>query len=211
MELENRKIQWDYEALKQKLAQAQLAADQANSGPTPAKIAGSVAFLQEETYKAQLNVLQNEVALYERKIAQLQQQIGSQSNPDQSQLDQLRANKQTLDMFDAELTKINKLIEEIRLSRPSTEAAATNSKNRVFVTGRVQRSGDLQYDKPLTVLQALALAGGFQEYAKTDAISIIRVNGDSTTLLRFNYSDVIKGINSSQNIYLTNGDVVVVP
>jgi hypothetical protein len=65
MELENRKLQREYEALKQKLAEAQLVANQASTGPAPelqdtARIGGSVAFLQDELKKTdeQLRTLQ---------------------------------------------------------------------------------------------------------------------------------------------------------
>src|SRR5436309_5759664 len=36
---------------------------------------------------------------------------------------------------------------------------------RVFVTGKVQKPGPLTIEKPITVLQALAMAGGFAEFA----------------------------------------------
>jgi hypothetical protein len=216
MELEIREMQREYEALKQKLEQAQLESNQSNRGPVPepqdrAKVGGSVAFLQEETNKTQLRILQTEIAVRERYIAQLRQQIGNQSNPNQSQLDQLHANEEALERYKADLSRINKQIEEKQLTSSSSQAVDSNSKYRVYVTGRVQRPGDIPSDKQLTVLQALALGGGFQEYAKRDAISIIRTNGNSSTLFRFNYSEVISGVNSMQNIYLENGDVVVVP
>jgi protein involved in polysaccharide export with SLBB domain len=209
-------MQREYEALKQKLEQAQLESNQSNRGPVPepqdrAKVGGSVAFLQEETNKTQLRILQTEIAVRERYIAQLRQQIGNQSNPNQSQLDQLHANEEALERYKADLSRINKQIEEKQLTSSSSQAVDSNSKYRVYVTGRVQRPGDIPWEKPLTVLQALALAGGFQEYAKSDAVSIIRTNGNSSTLFRFNYSEVIRGVNSSQNFYLENGDVVVVP
>jgi beta-lactamase regulating signal transducer with metallopeptidase domain len=165
-------------------------------------------FLQ---YRSQLGVLQAEVGVRERQVAQLRQQIGSQPNPNQSQLDQLRGDEEALKRYNAEISRITKLIEEKQLTGPSSQVVDSTSKYRVYVTGRVQKPGDIPYDKPLMVLQALALAGGFQEYAKRDAISIIRMNGNSSTLFRFNYSEVISGVNSSQNIYLENGDVVVVP
>jgi polysaccharide export outer membrane protein len=110
-----------------------------------------------------------------------------------------------------DLNVLSKLIEEKQLTSSSSQVVDSNPKYLVYVTGRVQRPGDFPWDKPLTVLQALALAGGFQDYAKPEAVSIIRMNGNSSTLIRFNYSEVIRGVNSSQNIYLENGDVVVVP
>ena len=214
-ELENRTLQRQYEDLRQKLAQAQAiqaSLDQAPDLQQIAKISGSVAFLQDATHQAELRLiqmLQTEVAVREKNIAQLGQQIGNQPNPNQSQLDQLHANEEALERYKADLSRIDKQIEEKLLT--SSSSVDSNSKNRIFVTGRVQRPGVFHYDKPLTVLQALALAGGFQEYAKTDAISIVRMNGDSSTLFRFTYPDVIKGVNNAQNIYLESGDVVVVP
>lgn len=82
---------------------------------------------------------------------------------------------------------------------------------RVFVTGKVQKPGPLTIEKPVTVLQALALAGGFVEFAGTSEIAIISNNGNKSTLLKFNYGEFIKGKNSDQNIFLRSGDVVVVP
>lgn len=82
---------------------------------------------------------------------------------------------------------------------------------RVYVTGKVLKPGMIMMEKPVTVLQALALAGGFSEYANQAEIVIIRNSGEDTTLYRFVYPDVIKGKNFSQNMLLRTGDVVVVP
>ncbi len=83
---------------------------------------------------------------------------------------------------------------------------------RVFVTGRVAKPGMIPSEKPITVLQALSLAGGFLEYANLSGIVIIRSTGNQTQdIFRFNYTDAIKGANFNQNILLKSGDVVVVP
>ena len=66
-------------------------------------------------------------------------------------------------------------------------------------------------EKEISVLQALALAGGFTDFASPAEIVIIRNSGEDATLYRFNYPDVIKGKNFSQNMLLKSGDVVVVP
>jgi polysaccharide export outer membrane protein len=66
-------------------------------------------------------------------------------------------------------------------------------------------------EKPVTVLQALALAGGFQDYAKEEEMTIIRSDGDANLVFGFNYRDVIRGKNTEQNILLRSGDVVVIP
>jgi len=82
---------------------------------------------------------------------------------------------------------------------------------RVFVMGKVARPGALQVEKPISILQALALSGGFTEFANPDEIVIIRNTGEDSTLFSFKYSELIKARNFTQNMLLRSGDVVVVP
>jgi len=86
---------------------------------------------------------------------------------------------------------------------------------RIYVIGKVQKPGTLGNEKPVTVLQALAMAGGFQEYAKKKEITIIRSgafqggNTQKEKKFNFNYEEVVlKDSKSDQNIYLESGDVV---
>jgi polysaccharide export outer membrane protein len=82
---------------------------------------------------------------------------------------------------------------------------------RLYVVGKVQRPGPLVADKPLTVLQALTLAGGFLDYAKSAEITIIRNTGQGNEFLKFDYTEVIKGRKIGENVFLKPGDVIVVP
>jgi polysaccharide export outer membrane protein len=82
---------------------------------------------------------------------------------------------------------------------------------RVFVTGKVAKAGMIVFEKPISVLTALALAGSFTEFAKPAEIVVIRGSGEDSNLYKVNYPDLIKGINFSQNMLLKSGDVVVVP
>ena len=82
---------------------------------------------------------------------------------------------------------------------------------RVFVTGKVAKAGTVMAEKPLTVLQALAMAGGFTDFANPAEMVIIRNTGNGNVLFRFNYPEVIKGKNFNQNMLLKSGDVIVVP
>ena len=63
----------------------------------------------------------------------------------------------------------------------------------------------------MTVLQALALAGGFREFAKKEAILIIRQKADQQIAIAFNFKDVEAGLKLEQNVYLEAGDTIVVP
>jgi len=80
-----------------------------------------------------------------------------------------------------------------------------------FVLGKVAKPGMFNVSKPLTVLQALALAGGPVTFADEDDIKVMRQEGSKTIKLPFNYKDVKRGKNLDQNIVLERGDVVVVP
>ncbi len=80
-----------------------------------------------------------------------------------------------------------------------------------YVIGKVAKPGMYNVSRPLSVLQALALAGGLTTFAKQNNISIIRHHGQKTMRILFNYEQVKKGENLEQNILLERGDVVLVP
>ena len=82
---------------------------------------------------------------------------------------------------------------------------------KIYVTGKVSKLGMLMSEKPISVLQAISMAGGFSEFANPSETVIIRNTGEDSTLYKFNYPEVIKGRNFSQNMLLRSGDVVVVP
>lgn len=83
---------------------------------------------------------------------------------------------------------------------------------RFNVLGEVTKPGSYLLTNSTTVLDAIALAGGFRDFAKEKAIYVLRHNTDGTeTRLPFNYKEVIKGKNVQQNIKLQARDSVVVP
>jgi polysaccharide biosynthesis/export protein len=77
-----------------------------------------------------------------------------------------------------------------------------------FVVGRVARPGAFPLDKPTRFLQALALAGGFLEFAKTDRVLIFRGGG---RVIPVNYKKLESGTDTSDNVLLQTGDTLVVP
>jgi polysaccharide biosynthesis/export protein len=95
-------------------------------------------------------------------------------------------------------------------ARASVMVTEINSR-KVFVTGGVDRPGAFPLNGPMTVLQAIALAGGLLEFADAEHIEIFRADGGATTRVRFNYKDLIKGKKAAENMALKPGDTVVVP
>ncbi len=80
-----------------------------------------------------------------------------------------------------------------------------------YVVGKVAKPGMYNTSGTITVLQALALAGGPTTFAEEDDIAVMRKQGNRTIKLPFNYEKVKKGKNLEQDIVLERGDVVVVP
>lgn len=83
--------------------------------------------------------------------------------------------------------------------------------NRVFVTGQVLRPGPYVLSGPTTVLQVLAMAGGFTEFADRKHVLVTRIDNGAPSAFTFNYDDVIKRRDLSQLVPLKAGDTVVVP
>jgi polysaccharide export outer membrane protein len=82
---------------------------------------------------------------------------------------------------------------------------------RVYVIGAVKKEGPIDMKAPLTVLQAVAEAGGLNDYAKRSKIYILRKSDRKEVRLPFDYSAVIKGSHAEQNVTLQVGDTVVIP
>jgi len=77
-----------------------------------------------------------------------------------------------------------------------------------YVTGEVNHPGAVTIQSQLTVLQALAIAGGLKDFANAKNIRILRRSALGVQTIAFNYKDAIRG---SAPVYLRPGDTVVVP
>jgi polysaccharide biosynthesis/export protein len=80
------------------------------------------------------------------------------------------------------------------------------------ILGQVNKPGAYPLTNSPTVLDAIAIAGGFRDFAKQKAIYILRQNSDGTqSRWPFSYKEVVKGKNTAQNIKLQPRDTIVVP
>lgn len=80
------------------------------------------------------------------------------------------------------------------------------------ILGQVNRPGSFPLANAATVLDAIALAGGFRDFAKQKSVYVLRQKTDGTQeRLPFNYKEVIKGKNPEQNVRLQARDTIVVP
>jgi len=99
------------------------------------------------------------------------------------------------------------------ISEPEVTVIVEQIKSQKFnVLGLVSKPGSYPLGNSPTVLDAIALAGGFRDFAKQKSIYVLRQNADGTqSRLAFNYKEVIKGKNPEQNVRLQPNDTVVVP
>ena len=84
-------------------------------------------------------------------------------------------------------------------------------KPRIFVTGEVLRPGPFLLRQRTTVLQAIALAGGFGPFAAKQRIQVRRQMNGVEVMFLFDYDSFFSGRNVEDNIDLRAGDVVLIP
>lgn len=99
------------------------------------------------------------------------------------------------------------------MSNPQVNVIVQEIRSRSFnVVGKVNKPGAFELTTPKTVLDAIAQAGGFQDFARVTKVYVLRHTTDGhTTTLPFNYRKVIKGKALDQNVVLQPGDTIVVP
>jgi polysaccharide export outer membrane protein len=97
---------------------------------------------------------------------------------------------------------------------PAAEVSVIVTRVRSYsisVVGAVTKPGRFVLSSPTTVLEAIALAGGLNEFASRRSITVLRTEGKgATTRVPFNYNNALAG-EASENLLLRPGDVIVVP
>ena len=99
------------------------------------------------------------------------------------------------------------------VANPEVSVTVQEFRSQKFnVMGQVNKPGAYPLTGPTTILDAIALSGGFRDFAKTKKIYVLRTTADGKQVkLPFNYNEVIKGNQMDTNIQLESRDTVVVP
>jgi polysaccharide biosynthesis/export protein len=97
------------------------------------------------------------------------------------------------------------------INNPVVTVIVTEASGAVaYVSGEVSHPGAINMQGGrVTVLQAIALAGGLKDFADTKNILVLRQSGTSIEKIHFDYKDAIRG--GGTPIYLRPGDTVVIP
>ncbi len=83
--------------------------------------------------------------------------------------------------------------------------------NLVYVLGEVRNPGVYRIQGSLTVLQVIALAGGFSEFANREKMVLIRLEKGIQKKFNFSFKNIIRSPEGGGNILLMRGDTLVVP
>jgi polysaccharide export outer membrane protein len=81
-----------------------------------------------------------------------------------------------------------------------------SSVTQVYITGAVNRPGKLSFDRPTTILQAIAEAGGATEFGSLKKVRVVRLeNGEQ----RVEIVDLRSSTGGA--FYVRNGDIITIP
>jgi polysaccharide biosynthesis/export protein len=106
------------------------------------------------------------------------------------------------------------LIKKFTEFMPSPEVSvlitAVNS-FKVSVLGQVNRPGRYDLKSKTTMLELIALCGGFRDFAAPTRIVVLRQEGKTTKRIPFNYNRVIQEGGETANFELQPNDIILVP
>ena len=95
------------------------------------------------------------------------------------------------------------------INDPRVTVVILETRVSVTAVGQLKSTGILDLERPATVLQAIAKAGGLNEFASRGHIYVIREVPGSGRRIRFSYDDLVEGERASTRFLLENGDVLV--
>jgi polysaccharide export outer membrane protein len=110
---------------------------------------------------------------------------------------------------------MNALIEKyatLGVKSPLVTVTVTAIKSQfIYILGAVGHAGTFPLVPGMTVVQAIASAGGLTLFAHQNKIEIRRNENGQTVRLAFNYKEVMKGVHPEQDIVLKPNDTIFVP
>jgi polysaccharide biosynthesis/export protein len=118
-----------------------------------------------------------------------------------------------LDVIAAE-EKIAALLEKDYLKNPSVNVMVKEYNiKKVFVMGAVKTPGsyEIPQNKTLTVIEAIAMAGGFTSVAAENSTKIIRTEDGKEQYIEVKVSDITGKGDKSQDLFLKPNDILYVP
>lgn len=81
---------------------------------------------------------------------------------------------------------------------------------KIYVLGEVNQPGLIEIEEPVTILEAIKLAGSFSNQSQRDTIKIVRQTGNGEKIKTIRLKKI--GLNwiKNENIYIGPGDLIMV-
>lgn len=121
--------------------------------------------------------------------------------------DVLAAGRTSVELRDA----IARALEEY-IAKPVVTVIVTETTPQVvYVTGEVNKPGALNLTNgQMSIIQAIAMAGGFTDFANKKDVRVLRKSASGMQTLRFNYKEAIDDESRREPLPLLPGDTVIV-
>jgi polysaccharide export outer membrane protein len=111
-----------------------------------------------------------------------------------------------LQLSDAISTKLKKYIQD-----PNVSVVVTQIHSKVvYLLGEVVKRGPVEMTPGMTLLEAIASAGGLTDFANQKKIYILRNTSGSRMRIPVHYKEALKG-DGTLNLAMNPGDTIVVP
>jgi polysaccharide export outer membrane protein len=106
--------------------------------------------------------------------------------------------------------KLRELLEKDYLVNPQVNVFIKEYA-KIFVLGQVNRPGAYEMKSGLTVVGAIAMAGGLSESAAANNTTLIRAKGGKKVSMNIPVDSILKGGDTSKDVTLEPGDTINVP
>ncbi len=123
-------------------------------------------------------------------------------------LDDIDAAGRTTKEIRDELTEKLKVYVTAPVVSVSVKAAESQ---KVYIIGEIMQPGEYPLIKRLTVIQALAMAKGFTEWASKSDIVLIRTENGNQRIIPIDYNAIADGENPDSNVILKADDIILIP
>jgi polysaccharide export outer membrane protein len=81
----------------------------------------------------------------------------------------------------------------------------------VYVEGEVKRPGPQKYTGDLTILKAVALAGGLTSLAAPGRVDLLRADGEKKVRIRVDLDKIMRAPDENPDVKLRAEDIILVP
>src|SRR5436190_2909566 len=126
------------------------------------------------------------------------------------QIGEVRAAGRSLPQFQSQLEGLY----EPELTNNNVLVTLENGVMSVYVSGAVNKPGKISFNRPMTVLQAIAEAGGMTMFGSLKKVRLVRLENGQNRVHTLDLRSAIKGTMeppATGPFYVRDGDVISVP